>query len=132
MTEFRAELHSLQAMIAWIRERTQSLGFSPQDFRKIELALEEALVNVIYHAYKGKPGMIELDCHVSNKKVTFIIKDKGPPFNPLLQSVRIAVPESLEEQKEGGLGIVLIRRYMDEVHYAREDAHNVLTLVKHC
>jgi anti-sigma regulatory factor (Ser/Thr protein kinase) len=48
---FPARIECLESMIAWVRERIQNSLFREADQRKIELALEEALVNVILHAY---------------------------------------------------------------------------------
>jgi serine/threonine-protein kinase RsbW len=132
--EFEAELHLLESMIDWIRERTLTTGFSPQGSRKIELALEEALVNVILHAYKENKGKIELCSAPSSPPgIIFVVKDRGPPFNPLLQIPEVEFPESesIDEKREGGLGLLLISRYMDEVRYQWIQPHNVLTLIKY-
>jgi anti-sigma regulatory factor (Ser/Thr protein kinase) len=128
---FQANLESLDDMMQWVREHSMRAGFSSAEMRKLELAMEEALVNVIQHAYKNEKGTIEIICNVlSNGLIQFTIKDKGSAFNPLLQSHKIDLQASLEERPEGGVGILLMLQYMDEVHYERQHPYNVLTLVK--
>lgn len=122
---FSAELEELPEMLRWIEECLSSLPFPPPERRKAILALEEAIVNVIHHAYKGTLGMIDLQCHIDPKsKIEFILKDQGHPFDPL-QEIRVP-----HEGKEGGLGILLMKEYMDEIYYQRSHPYNCLTLVK--
>ncbi len=128
---FQAKLESLNEMMQWVREHSSEAGFSVEETRKLELAMEEALVNVIQHAYKDEKGPIEIICTIPSEKwIQFTIMDKGQPFNPLLQSKKIDLQKSLEERPEGGVGILLILQYMDEVHYERQHSYNVLTLIK--
>ncbi|MES2272966.1 MAG: ATP-binding protein [Chlamydiota bacterium] len=126
-----AELDQLHPMLLWIRNRLIHLGFDLGTIRKVELASEEALVNIIHHAYKKAPGKIEIDIKViENAKVEIAIKDSGPPFDPLGEPTEIDRHAPLEERKVGGLGIHLMRQYMDEVRYFRDGDINTLFLVK--
>lgn len=123
---FLARLDQLPAILQWIEECTGMLRFSPSEMRKINLAMEEAIVNVIHHAYQDGVGDLDLFCHIIEGRVLqFILKDKGRPFNPLTLK-----RESPTEKQEGGLGILLMKEYMDEIHYERCHPYNSLTLVK--
>jgi len=131
---FKAELDELNLMMEWIRHQAEKIGFSKTELRKLELASEEALVNVISYAYKDikeqKSG-IEISCRIyPQERIEFMIKDKGAPFNPLLHSQKVDRLVDLEDMPEGGLGILFIRQYMDEVHYQRQHPYNILTLIK--
>ncbi len=118
-------------MQEWIRSQIAIMAFDVSTLRKIELASEEALVNIINHAYKDHPGIIEIHILVYPKNYVEIqIRDKGPPFDPLQHEVKIDKNAPLEERKEGGLGIMMIRKYMDEVHYRRDHDTNILILIK--
>jgi serine/threonine-protein kinase RsbW len=129
---FQAKMEELEKMMMWIREQTVAAGFSLQESRKIELALEEAIVNIIHYAYHDQGGPIELSAMTSTPlKLGFVLKDRGPPFNPLMQANSEQGYRSLEETKEGGLGISVMRYFMDEVHYERKAPYNILTLIKH-
>ena len=128
---FQATLDALAPMLDWVHSQTEKAGFSTQESHKIELALEEAIVNVIHHAYGDKGGNLEIRCSISpQQKIEFKLKDQGPPFNPVIQAPQVELSKPLEEKKEGGLGIFLIRQYMDHIDYERADQHNILRLTK--
>lgn len=97
----------------------------------INLALEEAMVNVINYAYpSGVEGDIWLTARaVDNMQFVFTLTDSGKPFDPT------SVPDAdtaspAEERSIGGLGILLTRRLMDTVSYERKDNKNILTMTK--
>ena len=126
-----ASLDQLSSMMKWVRDQAAACHLAEVDIRKLELALEEAIVNVINHAYKETKGAIELTSYLyPRQRIELILKDRGFPFNPLLQVKSLYDVESLEECEEGGLGILLMRRYVDEIHYERQHPYNVLTLIK--
>ncbi len=131
-TVFQANMGLLEGMIDWVRKVTNDCPFSMSDRRKLEIALEEAFVNVVNHAYRGAKAPVEMICcKYPSQQVSFKIIDKGMPFNPLLQPRQRNHNSSLEDFQEGGLGIFFMRTFMDEVHYERHHPFNVLTLVKH-
>ncbi len=130
---FSARIENLEPMIAWVRERIESSPFKEAERRRIELAMEEALVNVIIHAYprRSSKAIVEIIVQgLSDQQIEFKIIDKGLPFNPLLQSSKCNPYAGLEEREEGGLGIHFMRQCMDEVHYERHHPFNILTLIK--
>ena len=96
----------------------------------IQLALEEAVVNAMNYAYAaGTEGEIRVKAEGDASAIKFEIRDRGIPFDPTLaDDPDITLPA--EERKEGGLGIFLIRNYMDEVRYERVGQENILTLTK--
>ena len=102
----------------------QSLAMS------LNLALEEAVTNVILYAYpEGSDGLVDVEALVRDKELEFIISDSGTPFDPT------AAPEAditlgVDERKIGGLGIFLVRNIMDSVSYERKDGKNILSMHK--
>ncbi|MBO7117268.1 MAG: ATP-binding protein [Bacteroidales bacterium] len=110
--------------IAEEKHLSQSLSMS------LNLALEEAVTNVILYAYpKGADGLVTIEAILREKSLDFIVSDSGRPFDPT------AVPEvdtdkSLDERPIGGLGIHLVRSIMDDVHYKRTDGKNYLSMTK--
>jgi len=129
--QFKAELSQLPMMQKWIHECVYSLDVDKHLLNKIELACEEALVNIISYAYKDGDGSIELQVNINNKnRIEITIIDQGKFFNPLLGDITIDPNTPIEEREIGGLGILMIRKVMDEVHYKRADESNVLKLVK--
>jgi len=97
----------------------------------INLALEEALSNIIYYAFSdNKKHLINILLSVENKKLTIKITDDGIPFDPTLHK-EPDISLAVEDRPVGGLGILLISKIMDTVKYSREKNLNILTLTKH-
>ena len=97
----------------------------------LNLALEEAVSNVIMYAYpKGSDGLVDIEAIIRKKELEFIISDNGTPFDPT------AAPEAditldAEERPIGGLGIFLVKNIMDVVEYTRsDDGKNILSMIK--
>ena len=128
---FTAEQSSLHSMLEWIRTHLETSGLSDVEIRRIELALEEALVNIISYAYQKDRGEIELKYHLSpGEFIELTIKDTGQPFNPMQQVKTVDPSATLEETEEGGLGILFIQNLMDKIEYTRFRETNILTLKK--
>ena len=83
-----AKLNQLPKMLKWARDHLKKSDFSQSERKKIELAIEEALVNIIYYAYKDHIGDINLDIDCKDNWMQFMIVDKGIPFNPLEKYIR--------------------------------------------
>ena len=96
----------------------------------LNLALEEAVSNVILYAYPDGPGgHVDVDAVIGDDSVVFTITDRGIPFDP----TTLPPPDlnlDVKDRPVGGLGIFLVRRIMDDVAYVREDGKNILTLTK--
>lgn len=98
--------------------------------KNINLAVEEAVVNVMNYAYpKGTVGEVKIDASVTDGLLTLLISDSGTPFDPTVKKdPDINLPA--EKRAIGGLGILLVRQIMDTVTYRYTDGKNILTLVK--
>ena len=96
----------------------------------INLAVEEAVVNVMKYAYpEGTVGEVRVDASVTDGLLTIIITDSGSPFDPTgKEDPDVNLPA--EERSIGGLGIFLVKQFMDTVDYQHTDGKNILTLVK--
>jgi serine/threonine-protein kinase RsbW len=117
-------------MLQWIREQLVLAKFDASSLHKVEIASEEALVNIIRHGYQDVPGPIEISVEKGERSIEITIRDHGPLFNPLERDISFDRTASIDEREIGGLGILFMREYMDEVRYRREENANVLTLVK--
>ena len=96
----------------------------------LNLALEEAVTNVIMYAYpKGSQGLVDLEAIVRKDSLVFILSDSGKPFDPTAApSADISL--NVEERPIGGLGIYMVMNIMDKVEYRRENDRNILTMTK--
>lgn len=129
--QFTAELPELEGMLSWARGILQSAEIDSTTARKVELALEEALVNVICYAYPNGSALVTIELSISpDKEVELVIEDRGVPFNPLNKIHKINKQASLQERDIGGLGIPFIYEIMDEMSYERLGEKNILKLRK--
>ena len=117
-------------MSAFLEEISEELNLPMVDAFNINLAIEEAVTNVIMYAYpQDEEHELTLNVrHVENRLI-FDLIDTGKEFDPTLQP-DADVTLSAEERQIGGLGIFLIRRIMQTVKYSRSDNKNILTMVK--
>lgn len=128
---FPASLDRLYEMLHFIREQAAIAEFDESEISKIELAVEETLVNIITYGYPKRSGIIEINCSPSVANgIKIIIKDKGLAYNPLTNAKKFDPAASLEKRSIGGYGIFFILKIMDEVDYKRVETYNVLTLTK--
>jgi serine/threonine-protein kinase RsbW len=96
----------------------------------LNLVIEEALSNIIFYAFADKdPHKIKISISLFKNRLEIKISDDGIPFNPLLQQ-QPDITLTAKDRPVGGLGIFLISRIMDKVHYTRQNNHNILTLNK--
>ena len=97
----------------------------------LNLALEEAVVNVMNYAYPAdQMGIIEIEANACKNSIEFIITDSGIPFDPTKSVAEPDLTASVEERGIGGLGIFLVMHLMDDVKYERSDNKNILRLRK--
>jgi anti-sigma regulatory factor (Ser/Thr protein kinase) len=122
-----AEMENLFPLLEYTRDRLRERGLGEDALARLELAIEEILVNIIHYAYPESTGDIELRFNGDENGTIIEIKDRGVPFNPL------DLPEpdlhaSIEERPIGGLGIYFARKIADEMEYRHEDGCNILRL----
>ena len=114
----------------WLEAISPDLGIDEMLIPGINLALEEAVTNVINYAYpKGTYGSIELDASLEGNELKFILSDSGKEFDPTLRP-EADINAGVEDRPIGGLGIHLVRQIMDSVSYERKEGMNILTMTK--
>jgi len=120
---------------AMLERASEVLRFQESDSRAIVRSVDEALANVIRHAYKGRAGQpIVVTCRRlkggqgqdSRAGMEIILEDSGVAAEPKRMKSR-----SLEEIRPGGLGLYFMKQSMDEVEFSRKKGKNELRLVKY-
>lgn len=121
------DVPQLAAFVEGVCEET---GFDASTAMQINLALEEAVVNIMNYAYpQGTFGNINIKAQANDVRLKFIITDSGSPFDPTVKE-DADITLSAAERPIGGLGIFLVRQLMDSINYERIDGQNILTLRK--
>jgi serine phosphatase RsbU (regulator of sigma subunit)/anti-sigma regulatory factor (Ser/Thr protein kinase) len=124
-----ARLESLDELFDFVADRAAEGGFSSSRTKEIQLAVEEAVVNIVRHAYPRGPGEVELRWlkGVDPARVTIEIEDSGVPFD-LRSAPAPNLQAGLEEREVGGLGVFFIGHMADEAASRREGEKNILSL----
>lgn len=124
------DVSQVVALSEWIERLGEELALNPADVFQLNLALEEAVVNVMNYAYPGQtdmPIVLSVSADEGADGIVFRLTDNGVPFDP----TRAEMPDvtlSAEERNIGGLGIFLVEQLMNRVAYEREGESNVLTM----
>lgn len=134
----RLELSSDPEMLGVVRSAVmrlcEGLGFSEADCRGVTRATDEALANIIRHAYGGRSGQpIEMTCRQMRERagqrrtgLEIVMVDRGTPADRKKMCSR-----PLDEIRPGGLGIHLIQEGVDVMQYKTQGHRNRLRLVKY-
>ncbi len=109
-----------------------AVGFGEEDCRAITLAVDEAIANIIRHAYGGKPGRaIEIQFNQLNGAnggkpgLEIVLLDRGAKPKP---GALKGLPPG--ELRSGGLGLHFMRQSMDTVVHKRVGSTNRLYMIK--
>ena len=124
------DIREIAMLPDFVEAAVQQSKMDPSFTAALNLALEEAVANVIQYAYPaGASGIIEVDAILDGHSLSFVISDSGKPFDPTAKP-DVDITASAEDRPIGGLGIHLVRQIMDTVHYERKDGMNILTITK--
>jgi serine/threonine-protein kinase RsbW len=121
-----AQVASVRPFCEFGRRTGEKAGFAEEELDRLELAIEEIVVNIARYAYGPAGGDVELIIGVEGpRRVRVEIADHGRPFNPLT----MAPPDfsgGLAERPVGGLGIFLARSIVESMVYERVGSRNIL------
>ena len=124
------DVQEVPQLNVFVDEVCEQVDFDMSTTLKLNLAIEEAVVNVMNYAYPaGEKGDVDIEAMINDERLKFVISDSGTPFDPTAKA-EVDTTLSVEERGIGGLGIHLIRQIMDTINYERVDGKNVLTLRK--
>ena len=124
------DVQEVPQLNVFVDEVCEQVDFDMSTTLKLNLAIEEAVVNVMNYAYPaGEKGDVDIEAMINDEYLVFVISDSGTPFDPTAKA-EVDTTLSAEERGIGGLGIHLIRQIMDTINYERVEGKNVLTLRK--
>jgi sigma-B regulation protein RsbU (phosphoserine phosphatase) len=124
------DVQEIPLLNAFVDEICEFNGLDEMTTMQMNLAIEEAVVNVMNYAYpEGTKGFVDITSMSDEESLQFVISDNGKPFDPTTkEEVDTTLP--VEKRRIGGLGIFLVRKMMDNVKYEYKDGQNILTLRK--
>ena len=132
--ELRSNPETLCVVRGALAQLTEKLGFPAPECRAVVLGVDEALTNIIRHAYAGHADRpIEISfrrvhassCGATGEALEIVLEDRGKKVDRAKLCGR-----ALEDVKPGGLGLHFIRESMDAVEFRRRNGRNQLRLIK--
>lgn len=126
-----ASTDNLPKVLEFIDSELETAGASMKMIFQIDLAVEEIYVNIAHYAYAPDDGnvIIQFDSYGDPALVEIKFIDHGNPFNPL-NNPDPDITLTAEERQIGGLGVLMVKKTMDEVDYRFEENENILTIKK--
>ena len=127
--KLEATKENLDKVLAFIDSNLENNDCSMKSQMQIDLAAEEIFVNIAQYSYAPATGSATIQFSVTDGSAEITFIDSGIPYDPLAKEDP-DITLSSEERQIGGLGIFLIKQYMDDVRYEYKDGKNNLTIVK--
>ena len=133
--EFALHVPSSTENLAMIRDFVKSIGtqsgMDDMDVARLELAVDEACANVMEHAYDDDTSKeVKIRALVDDRSVQIEVVDTGKGFDPTTVE-QLKVKDLMTAKRSGGLGMRLMKSFMDEVHYeVQPGVKNELKMVK--
>ncbi|MDA8307423.1 MAG: ATP-binding protein [Deltaproteobacteria bacterium] len=122
-----ARMESFGAFRSFVVEQMERESDLEELIPRVDLVLEEVLINAINYAYPNGEGDIEVECEVAGpKKFRVTVKDWGAPFNPLEQEDPDLTAD-IDSREVGGVGIFLVKQMTSRLDYEYTNGGNVLT-----
>jgi anti-sigma regulatory factor (Ser/Thr protein kinase) len=129
--ELSVQTDAITQAMDWVDGLAERDGWPPKLRFGFSLSLDEALTNIVSYAfadgYAAQPRLRLEYTHEGNR-ISVCVIDNGKAFDPTALAAP-AMALSLDDIDIGGHGVSLMRHYLDELHYARQDDENQLTLV---
>jgi serine/threonine-protein kinase RsbW len=134
MCDITFELENRPSELNTLREHLEkygeSIGLTRKCVFEVNLALEELFTNIFSYGFEDTAEhRIKIQICCAQETLIIQIEDDGIPFNPI-EAELPDTESSPEERKIGGLGIHLIKQFMDGIEYKRIGNRNVLTMKK--
>ena len=105
-------------------------GFDDADAAKVSIAMDEAVTNIIIHAYKNDPDKkIEVELRFAPTYLEIHLLHSGKGLSD--DQIKLPDPEEyIRHPRKGGLGLLLISRFMDEIYFSKNGAYSECRMIK--
>ncbi len=126
-----ASIDQVAGACEFVSAFAEDLGFDARTVYHCQMAIDEALTNIIEHGYGGDSPDSHLDvtCVVDEKDFVVTLVDDSHPFDPLARDDPDP-DQALMDRVPGGWGIFFIKKMMDRVSYTYHDGRNHLRMYK--
>ncbi len=122
----------LDSLFAFLEPICEGEGRTPKMMAQMMLVCEEVFINICHYGFPdGQPRLpVDIEAAVDERAgcLHLVFSDQGIAYDPLSHNAKKVDPT--DEQRKGGLGILLMRKYMDNLRYTRADGRNILRMTK--
>lgn len=125
-----ASTQNLSDVRDFITSYAETCGFMADQIANIRLAVDEAVTNIIKHAYQNDTSKeINITLKISDSQFCILLTDTGKTFN--FNDYELPdIKKQIEQKKRGGMGVYLIHSLMDNVSYTRKGRKNRMKMCK--
>jgi anti-sigma regulatory factor (Ser/Thr protein kinase) len=122
-------LASLSQVREFVRQHALAAGLDKKQIYKLGLAVDEIATNAISHGYEQSEtsGELVLAAETDAAKLSILLEDTAPPFDPTAEAEPDNLDQPLEQRKAGGLGVFLTLKNVDEFAYHYANGRNCYT-----
>ena len=124
-----AVIDNVRTVTDFVNGLLEAADCPPKLQLQMDVVIDEVFSNIALYAYAPEKGTATVRIRIDEAAVTLTFSDSGVPFDPLAREDADTSPEALKA-RVGGLGILIVKKTMDEVRYAYSDGKNILTVVK--
>ena len=122
----------LDSLFAFLEPICEGEGRTPKMMAQMMLVCEEVFVNICHYGFPDGQLRLPVDIEAAVDEragcLHLVFSDQGIAYDPLSHNAKKVDPA--DEQRKGGLGILLMRKYMDDLRYTRADGRNILRMTK--
>ena len=126
-----AIVEQIETVTEFVNAELEKLDCPMKARIQLDIAIDEIVSNIAYYAYGERTGTVTVRIEALQEEngVQLMFLDSGVPYDPLTRQDP-DISAEIEERKEGGLGIFLVRKTMDDMKYEYKDGQNCLTIRK--
>lgn len=129
-----ADLDETGNVIDFIESSLRQFECADSFIMPINLVCDEIFSNICNYAYREdideKPVSISLSYDFGSSMVTIVFSDYGQPFNPIKVNTPDFIGKKSIDRPIGGLGIHIVKSYVDDIYYEYKNSMNILTICK--
>lgn len=126
-----ANVENIPQVTAFVDAELEALRCPMKAQMQIDVAIDELFSNIARYAYQPQTGSatVRVEVEPEPRAVVITFLDRGRPYDPL-KAKEPDITASAEDRPIGGLGIFLVKKTMDDVHYEYRGGQNVLRIKK--
>lgn len=128
--ELKNNLSELNTLNRHLNNLGDRIGLQTDSILRINICLDELFTNIVSYGFEDDlEHIIQFTVQAEDNLLVIHIEDDGTAFNPL-EKIDPEFPANVESAKIGGLGILIIRKLIDNISYERKQGKNRLTMKK--